>query len=287
MNTTHHPHNWSHLLGRFAQAVGESDYSFGPLSFSQPGGPTIVAELLDDGRALGLTVDLQHTPDDERLEDFLLANQAGRAQDVGVYAVYPARNNTLLFFRRLEDAGAYAYEDFMQAMRSFSGCAQAALDALPQPLQVEADTLPSDAAAFHEESFRHIWSDFALAQNLGGERPQPEVDGSHILSLDGGRFVFVRPDFARGSVVLSTMLALLPLFCDEPPAWLGLLEAHTLGLATGGGVFAIDPGERELIVWRSVPLAGLDAYGLNDAIDSLAEVARFYTEEFALDAVPA
>lgn len=288
-HATRHTHSWSHLLARFAQAVGTSDYRFGPLSFSQADGPTIVAELLDDGRALGLTVDLQHTPDASRLEAFLVANRVQNAQDAGVYAIYPANNNTLLFYRRLEDPGPYAHEDLLREIQSFAQTAQAALDALPHALEGAAFDAPvADAAATHADTFRHVWSDFALAQGLGKELPAPAADGSFILSLDGERHVFVRPDTARGCVVLTTPMALLPLFNDnESAAWLGLLEAHTLGQSTGGAVFAIDPDEQALIVWCSLPLAGLDAYGLNDAIDSLAEVACFYTQELALDAVPA
>lgn len=288
MSSTRHAHSWSHLMARFAQAMGTSDYRFGPLSFSQADGPTIVAELLDNGRALGLTVDLQHAPDASRLEGFLVANQTENAQSAGVYAALPSGRNSLLFFRRLEDANQCAYEDMEQALLAFAQTAQAALDALPDALQGAAFDAPmADAAATHADTFHHVWSDFALAQGLGQELPAPEADGSFILSLDGERHVFVRPDTARGCVVLTTSMALLPLFNDnESAVWLGLLEAHTLGQATGGAVFAIDADEQELIAWRSLPLAGLDAYALNDAIDSLAEVARFYTEALQLEAVP-
>lgn len=288
MSAAIHHHTWFQLVTRFAQAMGTSDYRGDPLSFSLPGGPTIVAELLDDGHALGVTVDLRHTPDGDRLEAFLQANRIDNAQDAGVYAVMPSRNHTLLFFRRLEDAGAYAYEDMMAALQVFADTAQTALDALPEPLQSAPAAPSQDAAAFHAETFRHIWEDFALTQGLGSDRPEPEADGSRILLLDGKRHVFVRPDAARGRVVLTTSLALLPLFNeDEPAAWRGLLEAHTLGAATGGAVFAIDPELNELIAWRSLSLVDLDAYGLNDGIDSLAEVARFYTETLRLDMLAA
>lgn len=282
-----HTHTWSHLMSRFAQAVGATDYRFGPLRFSRATGPSIVAELLDEGRALGLTVDLQHVPEDERLEDFLAANRVDNAPGAGVYALHGAPQ-TLLFFRRLEDAGRYAYEDLMREIQAFERTALAARDALPNALVAGAlAPAAGDTSASHADSFRHVWSDLVFSQGLGRELPDAEPDGSYVLLLEGAGHVFVRPDLAHECVVLTLTLAPVPLLGDEPPSWRTLLQAHTLGQATGGAVFAIDLAERALIAWRSLPLGGLDAYGLNDAIDSLAEVVRFYTDALALDTVPA
>ncbi len=269
-HTTRHAHTWSHLMARFALEMGTSDYRFGPLCFSLPDGPSIVAELLDGGSALALTVDLEHAPEPSRLELFMAANVIENAQDSGVYAVLESRN-ALLFFRRLEDAGQYAFEDLVAEMHGFAYAAQAALDALPNALHANAAPPTQDAWATHEDTFKHVWADMALAQGLGTEPPEPHDDGSFCLSLAGAGFVFVRPDNARGRVILKTMVALLPLINDEPTAWLALLHAHTLGQATGGAFFAIDTDAQELVAWRSLPMAELDGYSLNEAIERQRE----------------
>lgn len=277
-----HSHSWSDLMARFAQEMGETDYRSDVLGFAEGDGPTVLAELLDDGRALGLTVGLQHTPDPSQLEAFLAANRVENAQDAGVYAFSPV-HGTLLFFRRLENAGAYAYGEWVSELQAFEQAAKAALEALPGALEVGAPP-PADDGADNAESFKHIWSDFAFAQKLGAEPEERCADGSFILALEGLWHVFVRPDNARGRVVLKMAVTLLPLLnVDEPAVWSSLLQAHTLGQGTGGAFFAIDNEEQELVVWRSLPMAGLDGYALNDAIDSLAQVARHYTQELKLD----
>ncbi|MDO9437434.1 type III secretion system chaperone [Hydrogenophaga sp.] len=281
-HSTRHNHSWFDLMTRFAQQMGEANYRSGALSFAEADGPTVVAELLDDGRALAMTVDLQHKPDPSELEAFLAANRVQNAQDAGIYAFSPVEG-TLLFFRRLEDAGQYTYEEWIGELQAFERSAKAALQAVPHALEGEAPS-PQDDGADNAESFKHIWSDFAYAQKLGAEPPELSADGSYILALEGLWHVFVRPDNARGRVVLKMAVTLLPLLIDDEPAvWSSLLKAHTLGQGTGGAFFAIDHEEQELVVWRSLPLASLDGYGLNDAIDSLAQVARHYTEELKLD----
>ncbi len=241
-----------------------------------------MAELLDDGRALGLAVDLRHKPDPSRLEAFLAANRVENAQDSGVYALSSA-DDTLLFFRRMEDAGQYTYDEWMGELQAFERAAKAALQALPHALQVEAPP-PQDDWLDNAESFRHVWSDFAFAQGLGAEPPERCDDGSFILALEGFWHVFVRPDNARGRVVVKMAVTLLPLLVeDETEVWSSLLRTHTLGQGTGGACFAIDDEAQELVVWRSLPMSSLDGYGLNDAIDGLAQVARYTTEELKLD----
>ncbi|MDO9406731.1 MAG: type III secretion system chaperone [Polaromonas sp.] len=281
---TRHNHTWSDLLARFALELGASHYRSGPLCFALPNGPSIVAELLDDGRALALTVDLEHAPEESRLEEFLSANQFENAQDTGIYAVLKTKN-ALLFCRRMEDAGQFAYDDLVRELQGFSASAQAARDALPDALQGTAEAPPQDAWADNMETFRHIWTDLAFAQGLASELPKATADGSYILALDGAGYVFVRPDNARGCVVIKTMVALLPLFGDEPAAWLSLLDAHLLGQGTEGAFFAIYADEQELVLWRSLPMANLDGFTLNHAIDSLAHVARHYVDELSLEAV--
>lgn len=275
------------LLARFAGQAGAADYRGGPFGFALDDGPAIVAEPLADGQAVGLTVDLQHAPEDSRLEEFLAANLRAHVQESGMYAYLPAENS-LLFFRRLEQVGRTPFEDLVSQIRAFAQEAQAALLALPEPLPA-GETVPSGAApASDADVFGHVWSDFLLAQGLGREAPQPEEDGSFVLALEGAGHVFVCPDPLRACVVLKTSLALLPLDVhDEADALRTLLHAHTLGEATGGAVFAIDAGAQELVAWRALALAGLDAFALNDAIDSLAEVARFYSEKLAMPAVAA
>ena len=279
---TRHTHSWSDLMARFAQEVGETQYRSGALCFADADGPPIVAELLDDGNALGLTVDLQHAPDPSKLETFLAANRIENAQDTGLYGYSPA-DNALLFFRRLEDAGQYTYEDWVQEIQAFEQAAKAALQALPDALAFAAPP-PQDEWADNAESFRHVWSDFAFAQGLGSELPQTTADGSFILSLEGIWHVFVRPDNGRGRVTLKMGVTLVPLVKeDEPAVWSALMHAHTLGQGTGGAFFAIDAEAHELVLWRSLPMGGLDGYGLNDAIDGLARVARYYADELKLN----
>ncbi|MDO9406733.1 MAG: type III secretion system chaperone [Polaromonas sp.] len=277
-----HSHSWSELMGRFAKDMGETDYDMGALCFADGDGPTVVAELLDDGRALGMTVDLQHKPDPALLETYLAANKVGNAQSAGVYAVSPL-DDTLLFFRRLEVAGQYAYGEWVNELQAFEQAARAALQAVPEALEVGASP-PQDEGVDHAESFKHIWSDFAFTQKLGAEPPELSANGSYILALEGLWHVFVRPDNVRGHIVLKMAITLLPLLnVDETAVWSSLLQAHTLGQGTRGAFFAIDHEEQELIVWRSLPMANLDGYALNEAIDGLAQVARHYTDLLKLD----
>lgn len=278
----HHTHRWSDMMSRFAQELGDTGDHTGVLCFTSVDGPFIVAELLDDGRALGLTVDLQHSPDASQLESFLAANRVQNAQDAGLYALAPG-NRTLLFFRRLEDANAYTYEEWVNELHAFEETAKAALQALPHALDVGAPSQQGDWAE-NAESFRHIWADFAFTQRLGDEPALCCDDGSFILALEGHGYVFVRPDNARGRVALKMVIALLPLLvAEESAVWSSLLCAHALGEGSGGAVFAIDHEAQELVVWRSLPMAGLNGYRLNDAIDHLAQVAHDITEELKLN----
>lgn len=66
------------------------------------------------------------------------------------------------------------------------------------------------------------------------------------------------------------------------------LEAQFLGLETQGASFAIDPRDGELVLWRSVPVAVLDAEALATLVVGFIEAAARWREGLLrIDATPA
>ncbi|MEO5672957.1 MAG: type III secretion system chaperone, partial [Ramlibacter sp.] len=137
----------------------------------------------------------------------------------------------------------------------------------------------------HDQDFRNLWAQYAHAQGLAATSPASADDSGYILTVEGLGHVFVRPEAASGRVLLKTVLTFLPLD-NEDPNWVfrGLLQAHLLGEATEGAVFAIDRDEGDLIACRRLPMDGLDSFALNEAIDSIAGTAQHMCGLLALEA---
>lgn len=89
-----------------------------------------------------------------------------------------------------------------------------------------------------------------------------------------------------GSVYLRAPLI------DWPPGHPGrtaefCLEAQFLGLGTDGASLAIDPRERELVLWMAVPVSTLDAGAMESLVVRFLETAVRWRDEIErLDSAP-
>jgi hypothetical protein len=133
--------------------------------------------------------------------------------------------------------------------------------------------------------FEQIWASY---RHDNGFTPPPEAtpdDEAYIIALDSGQYVFVEEEPISETVLVKAVLAFLPLDNDdEINVYRQLLEAHLLGEATGGACFAIDPDADELIAYRRLPIASLDASQLAKEISDLATTAMRFAELLKLPA---
>lgn len=131
--------------------------------------------------------------------------------------------------------------------------------------------------------FEQIWATYC---HDNGFAPPPDAtpdDESHIIAVESGHYIFVQEEPIAETVLVKAVLAFLPLdSADEAGIYRQLLEAHLLGEATGGACFAIDPDEDELIAYRRLPVATLDARRLATEISELAATTVRFAEMLQL-----
>jgi hypothetical protein len=121
--------------------------------------------------------------------------------------------------------------------------------------------------------FEQLWRQYVHEQGLkaeDGDDDGPSEDGLYVLPSDSGHYMFVVDEPQRGTVLLKAIVAFLPIDGpDDAATYRHLLQAHLLGEATGGACFAIEPDTDDLILYRRLPLAGLDAARLADEMETL------------------
>lgn len=66
------------------------------------------------------------------------------------------------------------------------------------------------------------------------------------------------------------------------------LEAQFMGLGTDGASFSIDPRDGDLVLWKAVPVAVLDATALEHLVVSFVDAAAQWRDDLLrIDAMPA
>jgi hypothetical protein len=286
-------HNGSNYLQRLAADLGVADYQAGPMWFSLDGGIEVVIEPLEDGSAIAAHANLGPAPGarDEAEDDpgfDLLAANAPDANEDGETVAYAidAVSESLMLFTRLPHAEHGGYDEFAARVRAFARAAQTALDALPGVPARASTTRPEPRTRLCDDTFANLWAEYGFTRGLA--RGVSEMkDGTHLLALHQGGYVFVQPSANSDCVLLKAVLAFIPLDddIDEAGAYRQLLEAHLLGEATGGAYFAIDRKSRELIACRCLALNGLDAHALDQAIDALASTSQHFCARLKLPAL--
>lgn len=134
-------------------------------------------------------------------------------------------------------------------------------------------TVPGGAwpAADARPHLLNLWQ--GLCEQLGLETSDDDLRTQPVIP-DDGLPVTLALDTDSGDIELRAIVTVLPTeLDDDTPYFRRLLQAHALGLHTGGAVFAIDADAQELVVWLRAPanrLTATDLAGLIEHISSLA-----------------
>jgi hypothetical protein len=133
--------------------------------------------------------------------------------------------------------------------------------------------------------FQHIWATYCQDNGFSSSDGAGEDEELFVIAMDSGHLIVVEEEPSLETVLVKALLAYLPLDDDDvTPIYRQLLEAHLLGEATGGASFAIDPDEDELIAYRRLPAATLDARRLATEISELATTAMRFADMLQLPA---
>lgn len=126
-----------------------------------------------------------------------------------------------------------------------------------------------------------------LGSRLGVTPIVADEHGSAGVRLSDGSSLGLQIDSLADELCLYADLGALP---DTPGLAEELLQMQLFGRHTGGGSIAIGPnlqGEPHLVLWRSLPLVGLDEHTLLSVLTRLGDAAHAWRrslEASALDA---
>jgi hypothetical protein len=276
------PADWTAILKRLASDVGLQGYEEGTIALDMKQGPQIVIEPLEGATAVALHTDLgmaerDANEDEPFFANLLSANAPARGVDAPAFAVDPV-SGSLVLFKRFQDARSLDYEEFVAHLHAFADAAKRDLATTRPAADLESETRP------HDEVFARIWSDFLKARGLARDADDAqEMHTGGAIELDDGGYLLVDSEPATGTVLLQAVLAFLPLDeLDDEPVFKRLLEAHLLGEATDLACFAIDPEDETLIAFRRLPVEGLDADKLGEALDGLGITAARFAEMLSI-----
>jgi hypothetical protein len=108
-----------------------------------------------------------------------------------------------------------------------------------------------------------------------------DADGACWWPTAQGLALSLRYDDAAGDAVLSITLASWPPAGDDErleQVLRELLEANLWGIGSRGGVFAIDGAADQLVLYRRMAAARLDAATFADAVEQLFATAHEFVE---------
>ena len=131
----------------------------------------------------------------------------------------------------------------------------------------------------HSNAHQHLLSQ--LGTLMGATPIVADEHGSAGVTLSDGSSIGIQIDTPADELWLYADLGAAP---DAPELADELLRMQLFGRHTGGGSIAIGPGlagEPRLVLWRSLPLAGLDARALSAMLTRLGDAAAAWRE--ALD----
>lgn len=113
---------------------------------------------------------------------------------------------------------------------------------------------------------------------MGGAPIAVDEHGSAGVLLSDGSTIGLQIDSQVNELWLYADLGALP---DQPDLPEELLQMQLFGRHTGGGAIAIGPGldgSEHLVLWRALPVAGLDERSLLDILTRLAVAASAWRQ---------
>lgn len=117
-----------------------------------------------------------------------------------------------------------------------------------------------------------------LGSALSGVPITADEHGSAGVLLSDGSTIGLQIDSHANDLWLYADLGALP---DQPGITEELLQMQLFGRHTGGGAIAIGPGQdgsEHLVLWRALPITGLDEHSLLDILTRLAVAAATWRQ---------
>lgn len=117
-----------------------------------------------------------------------------------------------------------------------------------------------------------------LSAAMGSAPIAVDEHGSAGVLLSDGSTIGLQIDSQVNELWLYADLGALP---DQPGLPEELLQMQLFGRHTGGGAIAIGPGldgSEHLVLWRALPVAGLDEHSLLDILTRLAVAAAAWRQ---------